>query len=87
MNPYDYSRGGPDVTLALQKANSKWSRSSVRFASAAPAARDEGSIVEGEYFRDRCERAMPLWLSSCTVWETIPCSPASFWHEAWSAGG
>jgi pimeloyl-ACP methyl ester carboxylesterase len=60
MNPYDYSRGGPDVTLALRKANSKWSRSSVKFASAAPAARDESSIVEGEYFRPLRASNAPL---------------------------
>jgi hypothetical protein len=60
MNPYDYPRGGPDVTLALEKANSRWSRSSLKFVTAAPAASDESRIVKAEYFR-------PLRAGNCPL--------------------
>jgi len=60
MNPYDYPRGQPDVTLAPGKANSKWSRSSIEFVTAAPSAHDESRFVRGEYFRPLQASSAPL---------------------------
>jgi hypothetical protein len=51
MNPYDYPGGEPNFTLAVEKANSKWSRSSVKFVTAGPALHDEGRIARGEYYQ------------------------------------
>jgi hypothetical protein len=51
MNPYDYPGGEPNFALAIEKANSKWSRSSVKFVTAGPALHDESRIARGEYFQ------------------------------------
>jgi hypothetical protein len=51
MNPYDYPGGEPNFTVAVEKANSNWSRSSVKFVTAGPALHDESRIARGEYFQ------------------------------------
>jgi hypothetical protein len=60
MNPYDYPGGEPNFTLAVEKANSKWSRSSVKFATAGPALHDEDQIARGEYFQPLRASNVPL---------------------------
>ena len=60
MNPYDYRRSEADFTVGVEKANSRWSRSSVKFVTAAPAAHDESRIVKGEYLRPLRVNNAPL---------------------------
>ena len=60
MNPYDHPGGEPNFTLAVEKANSKWSRSSVKFVTAGPALHDEGRIARGEYFQPLRASNVPL---------------------------
>lgn len=60
MNPYDYPRGEPRFNLGVERANSKWSRRSVEFATAGPASYEEGQIARGEYFRPLRADNIPL---------------------------
>jgi len=60
MSPFDYSRGKPDFIVEMEKANPKWSRSSVTFVTADPAAHNESRIVKGEYYRPTQARKVPL---------------------------
>jgi len=60
MNPYEYPRGEPNFTLGVEKANSKWSRRSVKFVTAGPAFHDEGRIARGEYFQPLRANNVPL---------------------------
>jgi len=60
MNPYDYLRGEPNFNLGVEKANSKWWRSSVKFVTAGPASHAEGRIARGEYFQPLRANNIPL---------------------------
>jgi len=60
MNPYDYPGGDSNFNLAVEKANSKWSRSSVKFVTAGPALYDDGRIAQGEYFQPLRASNVPL---------------------------
>jgi len=46
--------------VVQEKANSKWSRSSIKFVTAAPATHDESRLVRGEYFRPLRASSVPL---------------------------